>query len=157
DIHVGGWVHEVDGVGNAIANGPFERIHIVPQCTHQLQRILHNTLAEFGAQVLVFNVIFAFVRVVFDRQHFLLPQADAADVLLPLDELLNDDGAQAKAIVILEHFLQGVTNENILPTASKGIFQHTGKTNVVNNTLPVEGVDQVAQAFSVDDTGDIFF
>src|SRR5258708_38866497 len=58
DIHVGRGVHEIDSVGNAIANGPLERIHIVPQRAYELERILHDATAQLGAEMLVLDMIF---------------------------------------------------------------------------------------------------
>src|SRR5438876_5178397 len=31
NIHIGSRVHKIDGVGNAVANGPLDGIHIVPK------------------------------------------------------------------------------------------------------------------------------
>src|SRR6266571_3833422 len=101
DIHVGSGVHEVDGVGNAVANGPLERIHIVPQGAHELQCIINDAATEFRTEMLVLNVIFALAWIVLDRHDFFLSQGDAANVLLPVDEFLNDHCAQAKIVIVM--------------------------------------------------------
>ena len=75
DIHIGSGVHEVDGVGNAIADSPLEGIHIVPQGTHKLERILDDATTEFGAEMVVLNIVFSLARIVLDGQNFILSKA----------------------------------------------------------------------------------
>src|SRR6266566_9565532 len=59
NIHIGSRVHEVDSIRDAVANSPLDRVHVIAQGTHKLERILHNAHAHFGTKVLMLNMIFA--------------------------------------------------------------------------------------------------
>src|SRR5579859_2789529 len=95
DIHVGGRVHEVNGVGDAVANGPLHRVHVVAKGANELAGVGDDTLAKLWREVVVLDVILALARVVLDRQDLVLAETDAADELVPVDELLHDHGEQA--------------------------------------------------------------
>src|SRR5450759_419212 len=100
NIHVWRGVHKVDGIRNAVTNSPLDRIHIVYQRAPKLERILYDATSKIRAEMLVFNEILALVRIILDRHHFLLPQTDATDVLVPLNEFLYDNRAQAKLVIV---------------------------------------------------------
>ena len=63
---------------------------VFEQRADQLEKSIDDATAEFLAEVVVFDEVALGVRVVLDRHHFFLAQADAADVLIPFDEFLND-------------------------------------------------------------------
>src|SRR5689334_25434307 len=66
DVHVGGGVHEVYGVGDAVANGPLHRVHVVAEGTHEGEGVTHNATAERRGEVAMLDVVLALARVVFD-------------------------------------------------------------------------------------------
>ena len=100
NIHVGSRVHKIDGVGNAVANGPLDGIHIVPKRADEFQRILYDAKTKLRAEMIVFNMIFALMGIILDRHHFILSQADAAYVLFPFNEFLNDGCTNAKLVIL---------------------------------------------------------
>ena len=50
-----------------------------------------------------------------------------------------------------------MANEHVRPAAAKSIFDDAGKAGIVNHSLPVQWIDQVAQALAVDNAGDVVF
>src|SRR5712692_1246560 len=107
--------------------------------------------------MLVFNIIFALVWIIFDRQNIFLSQADTADVLLPLHKFLHNYRFQAKLVIVVQQFLYSVTDIHVLSTASQSVFQDTGKANIVDDALPVQRVDEVTQALVMHDARDVIF
>ena len=62
DVHVGGGVHEVDGVRHPVPHRPLHRVHVVAERPHQLQRVGHHPVAQLGAQVVVLDVVLPLPR-----------------------------------------------------------------------------------------------
>ena len=146
DVHVRRRVHEVDGVGHAVADGPLHRVHVVAQRSNEFPRVVHDALAELRAQVLVFDVVAPLARVVLDRQDVVLAEAEAADELVPLDKLLEHHREQPRVVVVVDQLLLRLAHVDLLPAAAVGVLQHAREADVLHDPVPVERVRQVPQA-----------
>src|SRR6266516_5537589 len=122
DIHLGGRIEEVDSVRNPITDSPIEGIHIIAQCACELERILHNTTTQFRAEILIFNAVFVIVWIILDWQHFFLSQADAADILLPFDNFLDNRCSQANLVIAIQKIFKRVTGKSISRTIATSVF-----------------------------------
>ena len=139
-VHVRGGVHEVDGVGHAVAHRPLDRVHVVAERPHQLQRIVDDPLVQrrpTGSSCSA--MYFCCVRVVRHRQHFFLAQAQAADVLVPVDELLHDHRQQAGLVVVADQLFLRVADVDALPAAAVGVLQDARQADVVDDVSQSSG------------------
>ena len=50
----------------------------------------------------MFNIILALMWIILDRHHLFLTKADTTNVLLPINEFLDDDRAQAKLVIAMD-------------------------------------------------------
>ena len=97
-------------------------------------------------------MILAFLGIVLDGLHHFLAQADAADKVITLDELLHDHGKQARFVVGLEQLLHGVADVDILPAAAVVRFEKGGKADIIDNRFPIDRELKVTKRFA----GDVF-
>src|SRR5437879_13664420 len=90
-----------------------------------------------------------------DRRDVLLPDAEAAHKLLPLDELLDDHGPEPRVIVVVQQLFGRPADEDVLPAAAVRVLEYAGKPDVPQRRVPVEREDQVAEALLVTDPRDL--
>ena len=74
-------IQEVDGVRNAIFDRELDGIHFVAECLIDGLRVLHDTRAQFGLKVIMFDQIAALLRIVGDRDNIRFAEREAADIL----------------------------------------------------------------------------
>ena len=114
DVHVRRRIHEVDRVRHAVAHRPLERVHVVAERAHERQRILDDARAELGRQMLVLDEVLALAcGSYFIGSTSSLPEAQAADELVPLDELLHDHREQAGRVVVVDQLLQRAADVDV--------------------------------------------
>src|SRR5690349_24887498 len=76
--------------------------------------------------------------------------------MIPLYELLDDHRQLAGGVVMREEIVEGAADVDVAPAAAMGIFQYAGKTYVINDAVPVDGVFEISQTLIVLDAGDVF-
>src|SRR5207245_8382309 len=81
--------------------------------------------------------------------------ADAAHVVVPVDELLQDHRLQAGLVVGGDELFDRVDDEDVFPPAAGVRLEHGGEARVRNQVLPVERKLQVAQRLHVVDGGNV--
>jgi len=81
--------------------------------------------------------------------------AEAANELLPVNELLGDHRQESGPIVIVEQLLQALAQVHFFPAASVRVLEDARKSHVVDHRLPIEREHQIAKALGVDDAGHI--
>src|SRR5207249_7074759 len=90
-----------------------------------------------------------------DRQYVLLPDAEAAHKLLPLDELLDDHGPEPRVIVVVQQLFGRPADEDVLPATAVRVLENAGKPDVPQHRVPVEREHQVTETLCVTDPGDV--
>mgnify|MGYP001482927244 CR=1 FL=1 len=85
----------------------------------------------------------------------LLPEAEAANEVIPLNELLDHHGEQPGAVVVVDEFLEGVADVDVVPAAAVRVLEHAGQADVLDDAMPIERELQVPQALVVDDPGNV--
>ena len=94
-------------------------------------------------------------RVVPDRQDVLAADADAADVVVPIDELLEDHRLRSGLVERGDQLLDGVDDEHVLPAPTGVGLEHGRHARVRNDVLPVQRELKVAQRPDVVDVRDV--
>ena len=110
---------------------------------------------QLGRQVIVLDEVAALLRIVLHRQHVLLAEAQAADELIPLDELLHDHRQQARLVVVVDQLVERAADVHVLPAAAVRVLEDARHADVVDDRLPVERILEVAQALVVLDARDV--
>src|SRR2546423_1087665 len=91
-IEVRRGVEPIDRVELTIADRELDRVHVVPKRVSETDRVQDRPRAQFAFDRTTDDI--ALVerrrRVIADRKNILPTDGDAADVVLPLDELLKD-------------------------------------------------------------------
>src|SRR5207248_9762243 len=94
-------VQEIDSVEDAVADRELACIHVVAQRLDEGSRVVYSLVAELALDRPV-DLVALFerrARVVADREYVLASDADAADVVVPVDELLQDHRLEAGLVV----------------------------------------------------------
>ncbi len=149
DVQVRSGIEKVDGMGDPIAHRPLHRAHVIAKGPHQLERVLHDPLFQFGFQFRSIREIPPLTRIVEHGQHLLLTQAEAADVAIPGDPFLQDHGEPARLVIGPDDLLERMANGDISPAASVGVLEDAGQTDMSHESGPVERIHQVPQALGV--------
>ena len=156
-VEIGGRIQEVDGVEDVVTHRELDGVHVVPQSVDEDARLLDGLIAQ-GAGGRVRDLVALFerrARVVADGEDVLAPDADAAHVVLPVDELLQDHRLQAAGVVGGDQLLDGVDDVHVLP-ASPGVrLEHRRQPGVGDDAFPVQRMLKVAQRLLVVDVGDV--
>src|SRR4051812_21401681 len=106
DVHVRRRIHEVDRVRDAVAHRELERAHVVAERAHESLRILDVPRAELRREMLVLDEVAALLWIILHRQDVALADREAADELVPLDELLHDHREQARRVVVVDQLIE---------------------------------------------------
>ncbi len=148
DVHVRRGVGEVDGVGDAILDGELHRVHVVAERLVDLHAVLHDAIVERRREPLLLLVVdvTAARRAVLDDEDLLPPDADAAHVLVEVDELLERHHVEARGVVGAHQLLGVADDAHVLPAAAVGGLEDRGELHVVDDRLPRERELEVAQA-----------
>ena len=85
----------------------------------------------------------------------LAPDADAADVVVPVDELLQDHRLEPGLVVGRDELLDRVDDEHVLPAAARVGLQHRRQARVADQRLPVQRELEVAERPLLVDVGDV--
>lgn len=112
-------------------------------------------MVQVGRKEIELGVVLPGLGVILDRANGLLTEADTADELIPVDELLDDHGEKPGPVVVVEQFLQALADVDFLPAAAVGVLEYTREPDVVDHRLPVQRKDQVPETLGVDDAGDV--
>ena len=154
-VHVGRRVREVDRVGHAVADGELDGVHVVAQRLVDRVRVLDDALLERVGEELPLLHVLAVLRVVLDRQDHLAADAQAAHVLVEVDELLERHRELPRLVVGREQLAHVVDLRDVLPAAAVCRLQERGELDVVGDRLPIEREDEVAQGLLLVDRGDV--
>src|SRR5579885_3807497 len=148
-VEFGRGVQEVDGVRDAIANSELDGIHVIAERLHQFPGIADHALAQSGIEVpLVHHVapLERRVRVVANGLDLGASKADAAHVLLEVDELLHDH-LELSGLVVAAHEIRHVVDlVDVPPAPADGRLQDGRAPDVVEHALPIQRRLKVAQA-----------
>ncbi len=148
NIHVRRRVHKVDRVGNAVFDRKLDTVHVVAHRAIDQARIMDHTLANLRCHIGVVNQILALAWVVADRHNVFLPDTDATYKLIPLDKLLQHHAERAGFVVGADQFVHRVHFIDVFPATAPRILENGGQTHILDNCLPIEWVDEVAQTFA---------
>ena len=144
DIHVRRRIHEIDRVGNAVADRELDRIHVIAERPHEGLRVSDHARTDFGAQVGMIEDVATFLGIVLGRENLLLTDADAPDELLPPDELLNHHRQQTRVVIVMNELVEGMADVDFFPPASMRVLQHTRQPDVFDDSSPIEWVDKIS-------------
>ena len=148
DIHVWSRVHKVDGIGNAVFDRKFNTVHVVAHRAIDQARIVDYALANLRCHIGVVDQIFALAWVVANRHDIFLADTDTTHKLIPLDELLQHHTEDASFVVGADQFVHRVHFIDVFPATPPRILENCGQTHILDNCLPIEWVDEVAQTFA---------
>src|SRR5439155_11106773 len=114
-VEVRSWVEKVDGVQGVVANGELDRVHVVTQGVDEGARVGDRPLAKPTLDGAMGDVALVERRlgVVADGHDVLARDADAADVVLPIDELLQDHRLLTGAVVGAQELLERSDDEDV--------------------------------------------
>src|SRR5207245_7423027 len=118
-VEIGRGVQEVDGVQDAVFDRELDRVHVIAERLDQGSRVLYGLVAE-PALNRVRGLVALFERrlgVVADREDVVASDADAPDVVVPVDKFLQDHRLQAGLVVRGDELLHRADDEDVLPRA----------------------------------------
>src|SRR2546430_16433562 len=130
-------VEPVDRVELAVADRELDRVHVVPERVGETDRVQDRTRAQIAFDRTTDDVTFVERSggVVADRDDILPADRDAADVVLPLDELLKDHRLRpvprrksAGLVVRPDELLFRVDAIDVLPSAAGVRLEDPGET-----------------------------
>ncbi len=146
-VRVRSGIHEIDGVRNAFFHGELDSIEVVAESLAQLQCILFDALEQSLAvtrRILKVPLGVWPSRVIGHDVDLLLAHHIAAEILLEIDRFLIHHAQVAGVIVGLEKLAAIVNVVDIAPTAAIDRLQESMLSHILEDTVPVQRVFQVA-------------
>src|SRR5438034_1264918 len=162
-IEVRRGIEPIDRVELTVTHRELNRVHVVTQRVGEPDRVEDGAGAQIPLDGPADDVTLVERRrgVVADRKDILAADRDAADVVLPLDELLKDHrlrpvaGRKRAGLVVgPDELLLGVDAIDVLPPAAGIRLQDRGQPRVLDERVPFERVLKVAKGL-VRDVGDV--
>ena len=147
EVGVGGGIHEVDGVGDAVFDGEFDGVEIVAEGAAECEGVFLDALEEFwivGGRVLEVALVMGAARIVRHDVDLALADDVAAEVLVKVDRLLIHHAELVGLIVGLEEFFAIVNVVDIAPAAAVDRLHETVFANVGEDRVPIQGVFEIA-------------
>jgi len=159
EVGVGGGVHEVDGVGDAVFAGELYGVEVVAERFAEGQGIffysLQQLLVVLGSVEHIAVRMWA-ARIVGHDADFGLADDVAAEVFLEVNCGLEGHAEIAGVVVGVEELVAVVDVIDVAPAAAVVGFEKGGKADVVEDAVPVEGKLEVAQGALINLRGEFF-
>ena len=146
-VGVGGGVHEVDGVGDAVFYGKLYCVEVVAEGFADSESVFFYALEEFLVvlrRVEDVALLVGTAGVVGHDADFGLADDVAAEVLLEFDGGLEGHAKVAGLVVGVEELVRVVDVEDVAPAATVVGFEEGGKADVFEDAVPIERKLQVA-------------
>src|SRR5260370_1511090 len=149
-LHIRSGIEEIDGVGDLVLDGELDGVHFVAEGQVDGLRVFDDARGERVGKIFVFDEVAALVGIVADGSDVVFSEGEAADVAGEVDEFLQGHAVGRGFVVRGEEFFLGADLVDVFPTAAGERLEDGRAADVIEETVPIDGIGEVVQGFGSD-------